>query len=136
MYMDQVMKVYRNYVGFTGRADRKEFWYFILFYVIVSAVLQILDRVAFGGPQIIDSGRHWVASHDFQPLTAIFAVISLCPSIAVTMRRLHDTGKSGWWVLIGLIPLIGWIWLLVLCAAKGDPSPNGHGEPPEGSRAA
>jgi len=134
--MNKVRDVYRKYVQFEGRSDRKEFWYFLLFYVIASAILQIIDRIVFGGPQIIDSGRHWVASYDFQPLTAIFGLISLVPLIAVTVRRLHDTGKSGWWALVGLIPLIGWIWILVLCAARGDPAPNAHGEPPVDSRAA
>ena len=65
----------------------------------------------------------------FQPLTSIFALISLIPSIAVSVRRMHDIGKSGWWVLVGLIPLIGWIWLLFLAAGKGEPGANTYGEP-------
>ena len=70
------------------------------------------------------------------PLTGIFVLGSFIPMLAVAIRRLHDTGKTGWWVLLGLIPLIGTIILIVFYAQKGQPEANDYGEPLEGSRAA
>ncbi len=126
--MNDFIIPYRRYVDFSGRSDRKEFWYYLLFYVIVAAMLSVVDRTLF--PHTLDGDGDYL-----QPLTSIFAIGSLVPSIAVSIRRMHDTGRSGWWVLIWLIPIIGWIWALVLCAQKGQPEPNAYGEPPEGSRA-
>ena len=89
----------RKYVTFDGRASRPEYWWFALFYLIVYIVGLVLD-IALG--------------------TFLFRLITglglLLPSVAAAVRRLHDTGKSGWWYLVGLIPLIGWIWLIVLLA--------------------
>lgn len=127
--MNEILTVYRRYVQFEGRSGRREYWIYLLFYLISCAVLSIVDNMMFGASRAITSGPGWSMDGGFQPLTSIFAVISLVPGIAVTVRRLHDTGKSGWWALVGLIPLIGWIWVLVLCAARGEPGPNSHGEP-------
>ena len=128
--MNHVMTVYRRYAQFEGRSGRREFWLFLLFYVVVCAVLSVVDNMMFGGSRSVTSGAGWSMTGGFQPLTSIFAIVSLVPSIAVTVRRLHDTGKSGWWALVGLIPIIGWIWVLFLCAAKGEPGANAHGQPP------
>jgi len=92
--------VVTNYVGFTGRATRSEFWYFVLTYIIISVVLSILE--GFIGMTGILSG--------------LFALALLLPYIAVGFRRLHDTGRSAWWLLIGLIPLVGAIVLIYFFA--------------------
>lgn len=128
--MNEVMNVYRRYAQFEGRAGRREYWYFFMFYLIACAVLAIVDNLMFGGNQMISGGAGWSMENGFQPLTSIFGIVSLVPFLAVTVRRLHDTGKSGWWILVGLIPLIGWIWLIVLCAAKGDAGSNAYGAEP------
>jgi uncharacterized membrane protein YhaH (DUF805 family) len=92
--------VLKNYVGFQGRARRKEYWMFVLFSVIVSILLSIVDAIA-----SLNS-----------VLSGLYSLAVLLPSLAVGVRRLHDTGRSGWWLLISLIPLIGTIILLVfLC---------------------
>lgn len=132
--MNDFIKPYFKYAQFTGRADRKEFWYFVLFYLIVSAVLTVLDGMLFGGGQVA-SGAGMLGYSTSGPLAAIFGIGSLIPSLAVAVRRLHDTGKSGWFLLLWLIPVIGWIILIVFYAQKGQPEANAHGEPPEGSRA-
>ena len=124
--MNEVLTVYRKFAEFQGRSGRREYWIYFLFYVVACAVLAIIDNMIFGGADRFQGGAGW-SSAGFQPLTSIFGVVSLVPGIAVTVRRLHDTGKSGWWALVGLIPLIGWIWLLVLCAAKGEPGANAYG---------
>lgn len=68
--------------------------------------------------------------HNPQPLSAIWSLVVLLPSLAVGVRRLHDTGRSGWWLLIWLIPLIGWIILIWWFASRGDEGPNEYGDDP------
>lgn len=126
--MNDILNVYRRYVEFQGRAGRREYWIFFVFYLVTAGVLSILDNMFFGGPGGVAGGPGWSVADGFQPLTSIFALISLVPMVAVTIRRLHDTGKSGWWATVGLIPLIGWVWALFLCAAKGEEGANAYGE--------
>jgi uncharacterized membrane protein YhaH (DUF805 family) len=96
--MQWYIKVLKNYVNFTGRARRQEYWMFTLFSVIISLVLSFVESMV-GAPGI---------------LTMIYSLAVLLPSLGVVVRRLHDIGKSGWWFLISFIPLIGAIWLIVL----------------------
>lgn len=86
----------QKYADFSGRASRKEFWMFVLFYLIFAVVLSILEGIL---------------GIDF--LALIFSLALLIPSISITARRLHDTSRTGWWQLIGLVPLIGFIVMLV-----------------------
>lgn len=132
--MNEFIKPYFKYAQFSGRADRKEFWYFIVFYVVAYAILAIVDGVVFGGNVVMS--RDGFSASSSGPLQAIFALGSFIPMLAVTFRRLHDINKTAWWILIGLIPLVGMIVLIIFYAQKGDPAPNAHGEAPEGSRAA
>ncbi|CAN5228616.1 DUF805 domain-containing protein [soil metagenome] len=132
--MNDFIKPYRRYAEFTGRSDRKEFWLYVLFYVVVGAILSTIDSMIFGHSVVSSSG--FSMSTTFQPLSAIFGLASLIPSIAVSVRRLHDTGKSGWLYLLWFVPIIGWILLLIWYCEKGDAAANIHGEPPEGSAAA
>ena len=103
-FADAVRSVFSKYATFTGRARRSEFWWFVLFSAIVNTVASVLDAVV--GNKLIE---------------ILVTLALLLPSLAVTVRRLHDTGRSGWWILIALIPLIGVIVLLVLRAA-GQPA--------------
>ena len=94
--MEWYLSVLKNYVGFSGRARRKEYWMFLLFNIIVSIVLNVIGAVIM-----------------LPILGLIYSLAIILPSIAVAVRRLHDTGRSGWWLLIGLIPLIGAIILII-----------------------
>jgi uncharacterized membrane protein YhaH (DUF805 family) len=105
--------ILERYAQFTGRATRPEFWWYFLANVIVYIVLNILIAIA---------SIFWV-------LYVIYALAVLIPGFAVGIRRLHDTNKSGWWLLIGLIPLIGAIVLIVFWATEGNPGPNNYGPP-------
>lgn len=86
----------KNYAVFSGRARRKEYWMFFLFYMIFSLILTFVDALM--GTFV---------------LTGIYALVMIVPSLSVMVRRLHDTGRSGWWFFIGLVPVIGAIVLLV-----------------------
>lgn len=132
--MNEFFQPYFKYAQFSGRSDRKEFWYFILFYIVAYSILAIVDGMVFGG--YVAMTRDSFSASSSGPLQAIFALGSFIPMLAVTFRRLHDINKTAWWIFLGLIPLVGTIILIIWCARKGDPAPNAHGEAPEGSRAA
>ena len=113
---------FRNYINFTGRATRSELWYWLLFNFLGGIVTSILDgRI----PQ--DAASSSGALH---PLNYLFVLIMFLPTIAVDVRRLHDTNRSGWWLLIGLIPIIGVLVLLLWYCQKGDEGANQYGENP------
>ena len=94
----------RKYVDFTGRARRSEYWFFFLFTVLAGIVGSILDGL-FG----LRGGPYGGTG----PIQGLIQLALLLPGLAVGARRLHDTGRSGWWLLIALIPVVGWIILLV-----------------------
>ena len=116
--MKWYLKVLNQYFDFSGRARRKEYWVFVLFSALISWTLQILDFV-FG-------------TYMLTILASIYSLLVFIPGLAVTLRRLHDAGKSGWYFFLILIPIIGWIWLLVLLCIEGEPRPNQWGENPKG----
>jgi uncharacterized membrane protein YhaH (DUF805 family) len=111
----------KKYAVFSGRSRRSEYWYFILFYFIIYIALAFVDRVA--GTFDPKSG--------IGLLTAIFALALLIPSLSVSVRRLHDTDRSGWWLLIGFIPLIGAIVLIVFFAQDSGAGTNRFGPNPK-----
>lgn len=117
--MDSYIKVLQNFAVFSGRARRREYWMFVLFNMLVSIALAVIEGVL-GGPGIT---------------VIIYSLAVMIPSIAVAVRRLHDTSRSGWWIFIALIPLIGSIVLLiflVLDSAEGD---NDYGLNPKTAEA-
>lgn len=120
--MEWYLKVVRdNYTNFNGRARRKEYWMFALFNIIFAIVAMILDNVLGIAMEEIGYG----------PLYGLYALALFIPGLAVGVRRLHDVGKSGWMMLIALIPLIGSIWLLVLFVTEGNKGSNKYGEDPK-----
>lgn len=129
---EAVRSVFQNYVTFSGRARRAEYWWFILFAVIVSAVLGALDSFIFGY-SISSEAEAGTLSLDVQSvgvLAPLWSLATFLPSLAVAVRRLHDTGRSGWWLLILLVPLIGAIVLLVFLVTRGNPGTNVYGTDP------
>lgn len=111
----------QKYATFSGRAGRKEYWLFQLFNFIVSFFISILAFSlgdSYGGPNMV-----------FMIILWIYSLALLIPSIAVTVRRLHDLGKGGGWIFISAIPILGGIILLILMICKGEPQTNRFGEP-------
>jgi len=113
--MEYFLAALKQYATFTGRNTRKEYWMFVLFYLIIYIALMIVDSVV-GAPI----------------LATIFSLALLVPSFSIAARRLHDTGKTGWWQLILLIPLIGAIVLIVFLCQDSD-GDNQYGPNPKAS---
>lgn len=137
-FMDAVKTCFSKYVTFSGRAARSEFWWFVLFLWIATFVLSYTDTLVFGAREVVmmsgtdayQNGLNFSMAWQPQPITGIFMLATFLPNLAVSVRRLHDTNRSGWWILIGLIPLIGLIVLLVFFVSKGTDGDNDHGADP------
>lgn len=114
---------FRKYVDFTGRARRAEYWWFSLFYFLLVVVLTIVDVMRIGADGLL-AGRSL--------LSGLASLALLLPSLSVAVRRLHDTDRSGWWILIGLVPLVGFIVYLVFMCLRGTAGPNRFGPDPLG----
>ena len=119
--MNWYLEVLKKYAVFTGRARRKEYWYFFLFNIIISIVLGVIDGVI--GSSSPEAGMGIMGG--------IYTLAVLIPNIAVTVRRLHDTDRSGWWLLIAFIPLIGVIVLLAFVGLDSKPGQNQYGANPK-----
>jgi uncharacterized membrane protein YhaH (DUF805 family) len=119
--MNWYLEVLKKYAVFNGRARRKEYWMFFLFNIIISIVLIIVDGIV---------GTS-AAPGALGLLGGLYALALLIPGIAVAVRRLHDTGRSGWWILIGLVPFVGGIILIVFLVQDGTPGDNQFGSNPK-----
>ena len=127
--MNWYLKVIKNYAGFGGRARRKEYWMFTLFNLIFIVVAGIIDNIL-GTTFKMDMGGQSVNLH-YGYFYILYALAVLIPGLAVAVRRLHDVGKSGWMLLISLIPIVGAIWLLVLVVTNSKPGENKYGPNPK-----
>lgn len=108
-----IVPVQHHYADFKGRASRRQFWMFALVYFLLSIVVGIIDGLI--GMQIIG---------------IIFTFALIVPILALTARRLHDIGRSGWWQLLGLVPFIGWVIILVFVLLPGTAGPNKYDTDP------
>ncbi|MEU1270317.1 DUF805 domain-containing protein [Streptomyces sp. NPDC005799] len=115
--MSWFLEVLKKYAVFSGRARRKEYWMYTLFVAIIYVVLSVLSVAT--------------KSSAFSILLVIFWLAILLPSLGVGVRRLHDTGRSGWWLLFGIVPLVGGITLLVFTCLDSEPGPNKYGPNPK-----
>ena len=118
-YIDCLTK---KYACFSGRARRQEYWLFVLFNIIAGIIVGVISGVLVSVTN--------VAAFAF--LGTIYNLAVLIPGFAVLFRRLHDTGRSGWWFLVALIPLVGWIVLLVFLCLDSQPGDNQYGPNPKG----
>lgn len=111
------IQVLKKYAVFSGRASRREYWWFVLFSTLVSIALMVADLAL--GTFSDDAGMGM--------LGGLYVLLVLLPSLGLSVRRLHDIGRSGWWLLISFVPLVGPIVLLVFACMKGTPGANRHG---------
>ena len=119
--MNYYLNALKKYAVFSGRAQRAEFWYFHLFTILIGIVLRIISWLV--KDPIIFSGYH--------SLGLIYTLATIIPMISVEIRRFHDIGKSGWWIFISLIPLVGPIWAIVLMMFDSQPGANKYGPNPK-----
>ena len=119
--MNWYLHVLKNYATFSGRARQKEYWMFFLISALISIVLTLLDILL---------GTYSV-EYEAGLFSGLYSLLILIPSIAVVVRRLHDTDRSGWWILISLIPLIGVIVLFVFICLDSQPGTNRFGANPK-----
>ncbi|WP_191061658.1 DUF805 domain-containing protein [Geminicoccus harenae] len=116
-FQTAVRTCFHKFATIQGRAARAEYWYFFLFYLIAIFAAGVLDAVLF---------RHSVNG----PLSTLVWLVLLLPWLAVAVRRLHDRDRSGWWLLLHFVPVVGQIVLLVWFCLPGTPGPNRFGPPP------
>lgn len=119
--MEWFIYALRRYNDFNSRSRRREYWLFVLFYILLGIGAHFLDSL-FG---FADVGQV------YGPIYSLYIIIMLLPSIAVAVRRLHDIDKSGWWLFIGFIPIIGFIWLLIYFLREGTYGSNQYGPDPK-----
>lgn len=122
--MNWYLEVLRKYAVFGGRARRKEYWMFILFNILISFALGVVEGM-FGLVTELGIGM----------ISMVYALLLLIPSLAVGVRRLHDTGRSGWWLLIAFVPIVGAIALLVFAVQDSESGHNEYGPNPKGALA-
>ncbi len=119
---------FSNYANFRGRTRRSGYWWTFLFLVLASIALWFIDLQLFSGvwsQELLDQGSG--------PLSIVFGLAIIVPVISLGVRRLHDTGRSGWWVLLGFIPIVGGIILLVFYVQDSQPGSNAYGPNPKGA---
>lgn len=114
--MNWYISVLKQYAVFSGRARRTEYWMFVLCNIIVMLLLGMVDKLIGGDNELISS---------------IYSLAVLLPSLAVAARRLHDTDRSAWWLLLGLIPVIGTLVLIYFMVCNGQQGPNRFGDDPK-----
>jgi uncharacterized membrane protein YhaH (DUF805 family) len=111
---DAFKHFFNRYVQFSGRSNRGEFWFWQLDNILISLALGVIDAVIFG-------------TNSAGILGGLWALATFIPSLALSARRLHDIDKSGWWLLLFIIPIVGWIILLVWYCLEPDPESNRFG---------
>ena len=120
--MKYFIHVLKNYANFNGRSRRKEYWMYILFYYLFFMLVVFLDNLL--EITIIENVP-------YGPLSIGYLLLLIIPTLAVAVRRLHDIGKSGWWMLISLVPLIGGIWFFILSVTDSQLEENIYGKNPK-----
>jgi uncharacterized membrane protein YhaH (DUF805 family) len=110
---DAIRSCFAKYATFSGRAPRSEYWYFVLFQALASIVAGVVS-----------------AKVELNLITTLLELVLFLPALAVSVRRLHDIDKSGWWLLVGFVPLIGWIFIIIWACTKGSLGPNRFGPDP------
>jgi uncharacterized membrane protein YhaH (DUF805 family) len=119
--MNWFLAALKKYAVFSGRSRRSEYWYFVLFYFLICVALAVVDTVTGTVDPTVGVGL----------LGGIFGLAMIIPSLSVGVRRLHDIGRSGWWLLISLIPIVGVIILIVWACRDGQPGTNAYGPNPK-----
>jgi len=125
-FTDAIKSVLSNYANFNGRAPRSEYWWWVLALIIISFIASLIDAMVI----VPVLGADLAAKSGGLPISTIVSLALLIPNIAVAVRRLHDRDMSGWWILIGFVPVIGFLVLLFWYVQRGTDGPNRFGDDP------
>ena len=125
---DAIKSFWSKYATFKGRSRRSEYWFIQLFLILTNLAVAAIDLALMNG----DVDR-FIANGGGGIVGLIWILVTIVPALAVLVRRLHDTGKSGWWVLIGLVPFVGTIVLFIFSVLNSDAGVNKYGESPKAS---
>lgn len=137
-FSQSIKSVFSKYATFSGRASRSEYWWFVVLNILISVVVYGLacsSMPPVDTTVITEPGGYYMAVMDAIPgwaytVMSIYSLAILLPSLAVAVRRLHDTGRGGGWIFINLVPIIGGIWYFILTVLPSQPEPNRFGEEP------
>jgi uncharacterized membrane protein YhaH (DUF805 family) len=133
--MGWYLQTLKRFGDFGGRSRRREFWLFILGNIVLSFVAAALDAaLGLGGFTTVTAPGYAGATYVPGIIATVVALVLLVPSLAVEVRRLHDTGRSAWWMLLLLVPLVGPIVLIVFWALEGQRGDNAHGPDPKATQ--
>jgi uncharacterized membrane protein YhaH (DUF805 family) len=119
--IDATKVCFSKYAHFRGRARRAEFWWFMLFLMLVGIGIDLIDTMVLG--------VRW-GEYSLGPISAVYSLATFLPAIAVGVRRLHDINRTGWWHLLILLPIVGWVVLIVWWATSGTKGENRYGSDP------
>ena len=129
-FVEAVLSGFDNYANFSGRAVRSAYWWWALFAWLAGVVANFIDSAL--GWRVFESTVNGIEQGS-GPIGVVVGLALLIPNMSVAVRRLHDTNRSGWWLLLVLIPIIGWIVLIIFLASGGTPGPNKYGPPQDGT---
>jgi uncharacterized membrane protein YhaH (DUF805 family) len=118
--MNWYLDAWKNYVNFQGRSRRQAYWMFVLFNIIAAVIAGIIDNVL-----------GLAGAEGYGPISAIYGLAVFIPGLALAIRRLHDTGRTGWWMLLGFLPVIGIIILIIFFVQDSQPGSNPYGPNPK-----
>ena len=120
--MNWYLDAWKNYITFTGRSRRAAYWMFVLFNFIAVILANVIDNVL-----------GLAGEAGYGPVSMIYGLAVFLPGLALAIRRLHDTGRSGWWMLIGFIPIVGLIVLIIFFVQDSQAGSNQYGPNPKGA---
>ena len=123
---EAVRSFWSHYATFSGRSRRSEYWYVQLFLVLTNLAVAVIDLVLMDGDV-----ERFIANGGGGIVGLVWILVTIVPALAVLVRRLHDTGKSGWWALVGFVPIVGGIVLLVFTVRDSDAQDNNYGPSPK-----
>ena len=127
--MNYYLETLKKYAEFSGRARRSEYCFFVMFNIIFLIEVAIFDNIL--GTTFKTYFGDAIINLPFGYLYVSFAIAVIIPGLALVVRRLHDVGKSGWFIFIALVPLVGGVWLLALCLTEGANGGNEYGADPK-----
>lgn len=118
--MHWYIQVLKKFDDFDGRARRKEYWMFNLIDFIFVIIISFIDTTIFN-----------TSFSDYGPIFIVYTLVTFIPALAVSVRRMHDVGKSGWFIFVGVIPIIGWIWIFIVLITDSELFTNKYGPNPK-----